>query len=285
MDKKIKVLITGHQGFMGQHLYKKLIEMDCFVFGMDKKSEGTTSNWSRLEPLISWKPDFIVHLGANCSSQISLREPRTDFVDNALGTVNVCELSRLCGNVPIIFNSTMKVYPGEDGVIPPYGQSKLIGETYLKLYNQLYGVPYVINRPSSVYGPLQDGSDDGGWVTWFIKAKLTNQKINLYGDGTQSRDILYIDDMIDVLIDEIKRFEVYKNNDFDFGGGIENELSLNQLLDYIDYHNTDIKPKLKGDVQRFICDNKKIHELTGWKPKVTWQEGVNDTLKWFKENI
>ena len=285
MDKKIKVLITGHQGFMGQHLYKKLIEMDYFVFGMDKKSEGTTSNWSRLEPLISWKPDFIVHLGANCSSQISLREPRTDFVDNALGTVNVCELSRLCGNVPIIFNSTMKVYPGEDGVIPPYGQSKLIGETYLKLYNQLYGVPYVINRPSSVYGPLQDGSDDGGWVTWFIKAKLTNQKINLYGDGTQSRDILYIDDMIDVLIDEIKRFEVYKNNDFDFGGGIENELSLNQLLDYIDYHNTQFKTKLKGDVQRFICDNKKIHELTGWKPKVTWQDGVNDTLKWFKENI
>ena len=283
MDKR--VLISGHLGFMGQHLIKRLNELGYDTFGIDKKNYTSTSDWDYLSRFVDWKPDFIVHLGANCSSQISLREPRTDFVDNALGTVNVCELSRLCGGVPIIFNSTMKVYPGEDGVIPPYGQSKLIGETYLKLYNQLYGVPYVINRPSSVYGPLQDGSDDGGWVTWFIKAKLTNQKINLYGDGTQSRDILYIDDMIDILIDEIKRFEVYKNNDFDFGGGIENELSLNQLLDYIDYHNTDIKPKLKGDVQRFICDNKKIHELTGWKPKVTWQEGVNDTLKWFKENI
>ena len=283
MDKR--VLISGHQGFMGQHLIKRLNELGYDTFGIDKKNYTSTSDWDYLSRFVDWKPDFIVHLGANCSSQISLREPRTDFVDNALGTVNVCELSRLCGNVPIIFNSTMKVYPGEDGIIPPYGQSKLIGETYLKLYNQLYGVPYVINRPSSVYGPLQDGSDDGGWVTWFIKAKLTNQKINLYGDGTQSRDILYIDDMIDILIDEIKRFEVYKNNDFDFGGGIANELSLNQLLDYIDYHHTDIKPKLKGDVQRFICDNKKIHELTGWKPKVTWQEGVNDTLKWFKENI
>ncbi len=283
MDKR--VLISGHLGFMGQHLIKRLNELGYDTFGIDKKNYTSTSDWDYLSRFVDWKPDFIVHLGANCSSQISLREPRTDFVDNALGTVNVCELSRLCGNVPIIFNSTMKVYPGEDGIIPPYGQSKLIGETYLKLYNQLYGVPYVINRPSSVYGPLQDGSDDGGWVTWFIKAKLTNQKINLYGDGTQSRDILYIDDMIDVLIDEIKRFEVYKNNDFDFGGGIANELSLNQLLDYIDYHHTDIKPKLKGDVQRFICDNKKIHELTGWKPKFTWQEGVNDTLKWFKENI
>lgn len=267
---------------MGQHLIKKLNKLGYYTFGIDKKNFTSTSDWEYLERLKDWKLDFIVHLGANCSSQISLREPRMDFVDNALGTVNVCELSRLCGGVPIIFNSTMKVYPGEDGVIPPYGQSKLIGETYLRLYNQLYGVPYVINRPSSVYGPLQDGSDDGGWVTWFIKAKFTNEKINLYGDGTQSRDILYIDDMIDILVDEIKHFDLYKNKDFDFGGGIENELSLNELLDYIDYHNTEFKPKLKGDVQRFICDNKKIQELTGWKPKVSWKEGVDETLEFFK---
>lgn len=280
MDKR--VLVSGHQGFMGQHLIKRLNELGYYTFGIDKKDFTSTSDWEYLERFKDWKPDFIVHLGANCSSQISLREPRMDFVDNALGTVNVCELSRLCGGVPIIFNSTMKVYPGEDGVIPPYGQSKLIGETYLRLYHQLYGVPYVINRPSSVYGPLQDGSDDGGWVTWFIKAKFTNQKINLYGDGTQSRDILYIDDMIDILVDEIKHFDLYKNKDFDFGGGIENELSLNELLDYIDYHNTEFKPKLKGDVQRFICDNKKIHELTGWKPKVSWKEGVDETLEFFK---
>lgn len=280
MDKR--VLVSGSLGFMGQHLIKRLNELGYYTFGIDKKNFTSTSDWEYLERLKDWKPDFIVHLGANCSSQISLREPRMDFVDNALGTVNVCELSRLCGGIPIIFNSTMKVYPGEDGVIPPYGQSKLIGETYLRLYNQLYGVPYVINRPSSVYGPLQDGSDDGGWVTWFIKAKFTNQKINLYGDGTQSRDILYIDDMIDILVDEIKHFDLYKNKDFDFGGGIENELSLNELLDYIDYHNTEFKPKLKGDVQRFICDNKKIHELTGWKPKVSWKEGVDETLEFFK---
>jgi len=280
MDKR--VLVSGHQGFMGQHLIKRLNELGYYTFGIDKKNFTSTADWEYLKRLVDWKPDFIVHLGANCSSQISLREPRMDFVDNALGTVNVCELSRLCGNVPIIFNSTMKVYPGEDGIIPPYGQSKIIGETYLRLYNQLYGVPYVINRPSSVYGPLQDGSDDGGWVTWFIKAKCTNKMINLYGDGTQSRDILYIDDIIDILVDEIKHFDLYKNNDFDFGGGIENELSLNELLDYINYHNTQFKPKLKGDVQRFICDNKKIHELTGWKPKVTWQEGVDETLKYFE---
>jgi len=277
----MRILLTGALGFMGQHLHQKLLNLGHQVVPMDKKLGNSTSE--NLFP--DGKFDFIVHLGANCSSQISLREPSVDFTDNAIGTFNVCEFSRNNGNIPIIFNSTMKVYPGEDGIIPPYGTSKLVGEMYLKMYQKVYGVPYVINRPSSVYGPLQDGSDDGGWVTWFIKASLTDKTINLYGDGTQSRDILYIDDMIDILVDEVKHFDLYKNNDFDFGGGIANELSLNQLLDYIDYHNTQFKPKLKGDVQRFICDNKKIHELTGWKPKVTWQEGVNDTLKWFKENI
>jgi len=274
----MRILLTGALGFMGQHLHQKLLNLGHQVVPMDKKLGNSTSE--NLFP--DGKFDFIVHLGANCSSQISLREPSVDFTDNAIGTFNVCEFSRNNGNIPIIFNSTMKVYPGEDGIIPPYGTSKLVGEMYLKMYQKVYGVPYVINRPSSVYGPLQDGSDDGGWVTWFIKAKFTNQKINLYGDGTQSRDILYIDDMIDILVDEIKHFDLYKNNDFDFGGGIENELSLNELLDYIDYHNTEFKPKLKGDVQRFICDNKKIHELTGWKPKVSWKEGVNETLEFFK---
>jgi len=280
-----KILISGHQGFMGSHLKDKLESLGYVTFGLDKKNYSSTSEWCNLEKLIDWKLDYIVHLGANCSSQISLRKPQMDFYDNALGTINVCELSRLCGGVPIIFNSTMKVYPGEDGIIPPYGTSKLVGEMYLKLYNQLYNVPYVINRPSSVYGPRQEGSDDGGWVTWFIKASLTNQKINLYGDGTQSRDILYIDDCIDMLTDEIKNFNKYKGYTIDWGGGEENELSLNELLNILDYHNVEIKPKLKGDVQRFIVDNTKATSINGWKPKVSCIDGVQKTLDWFKQNL
>jgi CDP-paratose 2-epimerase len=283
MDKR--VLVTGALGFMGSHLIDRLKELGYYTFGLDKKNYSSTSEWNYLSKLINWKPDYIVHLGANCSSQISLRDPRMDFYDNALGTVNVCELSRLCGNVPIIFNSTMKVYPGEDGIIPPYGQSKIIGETYLKLYNELYGVPYVINRPSSVYGPRQDGSDDGGWVTWFIKASLENKVINLYGDGSQSRDILYIDDCIDMLVDEVVNFGIYNGHTIDWGGGLENELSLNELLDILNYHNTETKPKLKGDVQRFIVDNTKTSSINGWKPKVSCRDGVQRTIEWFKDNL
>lgn len=267
---------------MGQHLESKLESLGHTVYGMDKKSYSSSSDWYNLKGLIEWKPDFIYHLGANCSSQISLRNPEMDFTDNVIGTFNICELSRLCGNVPIIFNSTMKVYPGEDGIIPPYGTSKQVGEMYLKMYNKVYGVPYVINRPSSVYGPLQDGSDDGGWVTWFIKASLTGETINLYGNGTQSRDILYIDDCIDMLVDEMENFDKYKNLDFDWGGGIDNEFSLNQLLNHLNYHNVNYVPKLKGDVQRFIVDNTKATSINGWKPKVSCIDGINKTLEHFK---
>lgn len=280
MDK-LKILLTGSNGFMGQHLVDRL--KYCNVFTMDKKNGTSTSDYNNLLEYDKIKFDFIVHLGANCSSQISLREPKTDFTDNVIGTFNVCEFSRTHGNIPIIFNSTMKVYKGEDGIIPPYGISKQIGEMYLKTFNQIYGLNYIINRPSSVFGPLQNGSDDGGWVTWFIKAKFTNQKINLYGDGTQSRDILYIDDCIDMLEDEILNFEKYENKDFDWGGGVDNEVSLNQLLDYIDYHNTETKPKLKGDVQRFIVDNTVATSINGWKPKVSAFEGINKTLEYFKK--
>ena len=277
----MRILLTGALGFMGQHLHQKLLNLGHQVVPMDKKLGNSTSE--NLFP--DGKFDFIVHLGANCSSQISLREPSVDFTDNAIGTFNVCEFSRNNGNIPIIFNSTMKVYPGEDGIIPPYGTSKLVGEMYLKMYQKVYGMPYVINRPSSVYGPLQDGSDDGGWVTWFIKASLTGQTINLYGDGTQSRDLLYIDDCIAMLVDEIENFTKYQNQELDWGGGEKNEFSLNQLLDLLDYHKVEYKEKLQGDVQRFVVDNTRASRINDWRPMVSVAEGIDKTIKWFKNNL
>lgn len=276
----MKVLISGHKGFMGGYLYKKLESLGHTVMGMDKKEGMTTSNFGTINRVVmSFKPDIIVHLGANCSSQVSLREPYVDFVDNAQGTFNVCEASRIAGNIPIIFNSSMKVYPGADGIIPPYGLSKIVGQSYLKMYHDVYGVDYIVNRPSSVYGPGQDASGDGGWVTWFCMAKAKNKEITLFGDGTQSRDILYIDDCVDLLVDQVQNFNKWKNNEYDFGGGIENEISVNEVLDFIKYHNTVQGEKLKGDVQRFVCSNDLVNKM-GWKPKVSWREGIERTLQW-----
>lgn len=272
----MNLLITGAMGFMGQHLLKRYPD----AITMDKK-RGSSTEWiGLLERIVESKDiDIIVHLGANCSSQISLREPLTDFRDNALGTFNVVEVARK-NNIPVIFNSTMKVYPGEDGIIPPYGISKLVGEMYLDMYHKVYGLDYIINRPSSVYGPLQDGSEDGGWFTWFIKAKMQDKTITVFGDGNQSRDVLYIDDMIDLLQDQIENFKLYKNQDFIMGGGLENEVSLNELIKELDHKKVFYTNPLQGDVKRFVCDNTKTTNINGWVPKVGWRDGLERTLEY-----
>jgi nucleoside-diphosphate-sugar epimerase len=276
------VLVTGSAGFIGSHLVDKLTFNNHEVIVMDKKNGQSTSDIANLFKATQHKrPDIIVHLGANCSSQISLRDPATDFTDNAVGTFNVCEFSRLMGGVPIIFNSTMKIYPGSDGVIPPYGRSKLVGEDYIRLYHELYGTEYVINRPSSVYGPRQDGSEDGGWFTWFIRAALQKQTITLFGNGTQSRDVLYIDDCVDLLFDQIEHFNKYKNKAYDFGGGPDNEVSLNELLDALNYHDTKQAPLLPGDVTRFVNDNIDVGSVNGWQPKTHWRQGMQLTMEHF----
>jgi len=273
-----KVLITGSEGFMGQHLMARYTN----AYGMDKKSNESSSDFALLMDIVNeYRPDIIVHLGANCSSQISLREPGLDFIDNVVGTFNVCEASRI-HKIPVIFNSTMKVYPGEDGIVPPYGVSKQVGEDYLKMYHEVYGTDYVINRPSSVYGPLQDGSEDGGWFTWFIDASVNNHQITLFGDGSQSRDVLFIDDCIDMLVDQIENFDLYKNNDYDWGGGRENLVSLNELLDILDYHNTIQTDRLPGDVMEFVTDNTKASSVNGWKPKIHWTRGLERTRAWLQ---
>jgi len=273
-----KVLITGSEGFMGQHLMARYTN----AYGMDKKSNESSSDFALLMDIVNeYRPDIIVHLGANCSSQISLREPGLDFIDNVVGTFNVCEASRI-HKIPVIFNSTMKVYPGEDGIVPPYGVSKQVGEDYLKMYHEVYGTDYVINRPSSVYGPLQDGSEDGGWFTWFIDASVNNHQITLFGDGSQSRDVLFIDDCIDMLVDQIENFDLYKNNDYDWGGGRENLVSLNELLDILDYHNTIQTDRLPGDVMEFVTDNTKASSVNGWSPKIHWTRGLERTRAWLQ---
>jgi CDP-paratose 2-epimerase len=280
-----KILVTGSEGFIGGHLYKRLDNGLDNVIGMDKKSYAPTSSYGYLNNMIEFNnPDIIVHLGANCSTQISLRDPRMDFIDNVIGTFNVCEIARRY-NIPIIFNSTMKVYPGEDGIITPYGLSKKVGEDYIKMYHELYGLEFIINRPSSVYGPGQEGSEDGGWFTWFIKAYVQNKTITLFGDGTQTRDVLYIDDHIDLLVDQIENFDLYKNNDYDFGGGPENVLSLNTLLETLDYSRIIEDKKLPGDVQHFANNNIAIGKVNGWEPKVNWQEGLERTKLWLAQSL
>ncbi|QQM45213.1 NAD-dependent epimerase/dehydratase family protein [Streptomyces liliifuscus] len=282
----MRILVTGAAGFIGGHLVTALETRGHSVVGIDRRHGTSTAEIDRLRRAIGAnEPELIVHLGASCSTQFSLANPAQDFHDNALGTFNVAEAARLAGGIPVLFTSSVKVHPGEDGLIAPLGQSKAVGEQYLRLYGDLYSLPHVILRPSTVYGPGQNGTSESGWVTWFLRAFWNRQQITIHGDGTQSRDILYIDDFTALLTDIVENFDAYQGRTYEVGGGPGNELSLLDLLHAWETdtgHRPDVlhDERLPGDLQRVVTDNTGISAVRGWKPTVPWIDGVRSTLDW-----
>lgn len=281
----MRVLVTGSEGFIGRHTARVLHERGHQVTAMDKRNHLSTADRSILQRIVdATEPEVIVHLGASCSTTVSLRDPARDFTDNAVGTFNIAEAARRAGGVPVLFVSSVKVRPGADGLVAPLGLSKRIGEDYLRLYGDLYGLPHVILRPSTVYGPGQDGTAEAGWVTWFLRAVMERRPITLYGDGTQSRDILHIDDMTELLIDQVENFTDYAGRTYEVGGGPENEVGLLELLDLLDYTNVVPGERLPGDLQRVVTDNAAVSAVRGWKPTVHWVDGVRSTLEWMERH-
>ena len=285
----MRVLVTGAAGFIGGHLLRQLDARGHTVASADKRHGHPTTDLEAFQQTVeASEPEVIVHLGASCSTSVSLQDPAADFHDNAVGTFNVAEAARKAGGVPVIYTSTVKVHPGTDGLIAPLGQSKLVGEQYLRLYGDLYGLPHVILRPSTVYGPGQDGSPEAGWVTWFLRAFLERRQITIHGDGTQSRDVLHIDDFTALLVDIVENFDDYQGRTYEVGGGPDNEVSLLNLLHGLG-GSVGVTPdvvhdeRLPGDLQRVVTDNTAVSAVHGWKPAIHWIDGVRSTLDWMGE--
>jgi nucleoside-diphosphate-sugar epimerase len=282
----VKILVTGSAGFIGSHLLCRLETRGHTVTAMDKRHGQSTARLDLLHQTVAAsEPEVIVHLGASCSTAVSLVDPAADFHDNAVGTFNVAEAARAGGGIPVLFTSSVKVHPGADGKVAPLGLSKRVGEDYLRLYGSLYGLPHVIVRPSTVYGPGQDGSAEAGWVTWFLRAVLEGRQITIHGDGTQSRDILYIDDFTALLVDIAENFDAYQGRTYDVGGGPDNEVSLNALLDILygpEVQQVAYAKRLPGDLHRVVTDNAQVAAVRGWQPTVDWENGMRATLDWLR---
>jgi nucleoside-diphosphate-sugar epimerase len=284
------VLVTGAAGFIGGALADAAASAGHVVVRMDKAWGTSTAEPGLVERMVrDYRPDVIVHMGGYCSSQGSLRDPATDFTDNVVGTFRVAEAARQFG-VAVIFNTTMKTTRGVDGRITPYGMSKHIGEMYLRMYWDLYEVPCVINRPSSVYGPGQHGTEDGGWVTHFTFSALRGEPVKLWAPLTNSRDVLYIDDHVRLLLDQIDNFARYaRPAPYDVGGGPENELSIAQLLAWLAENGRPLAtrphPPVAGDVERVVNDNAEVSAVNGWRPRVHWTEGLQRTLGWARNVV
>ena len=261
--------------------------------------------------------DVIYHLASQVAVTTSVQDPRHDFEVNALGTFNVLEAARLSGNRPIvIYASTNKVYGGMEDVVvvernngyayrdypngmpetypldfhSPYGCSKGAGDQYVRDYARIYGLPTVVFRQSSIYGPRQFGIEDQAWVAWFIIAAVTGRPLTIYGDGKQVRDVLWVDDLLELYLAAVDRIDVAGGQVYNVGGGPQNTLSiwaetgplLQSLLGReIEVTYDDWRP---GDQHIFVADIRKAERELGWTPKVTQAEGVRRLYQWVVAN-
>ncbi len=161
-----------------------------------------------------------------------------------------------------------------------YGVSKAAGDLYCQEYFHIYGVPTVINRMSCVYGLYQKGVEDQGWVDWFVRAKITNKPLNIYGDGKQVRDCVFGEDLAKLYLLELENINKVKGQVFNIGGGVKNTISL---LEAIEFLNNKGGKKLKlcykswrpADQKIYISDISKIKKNLNWKPEIGVFDGIN----------
>jgi CDP-paratose 2-epimerase len=263
------------------------------------------------------EPKAIIHLAAQVAVNSSVSNPRTDFEINALGTLNLLEGIRNHSPGTFLINaSTNKVYgalenldivererryefkANVEGVSEsqplnfqsPYACSKGAADQYTIDYDRIYGLNTVTLRQSCIYGPHQLGVEDQGWVAWFVIAALSKQRITIYGDGKQLRDVLYVGDLIDCYDRAIQRRAQIGGEVFNIGGGKENTVSLIELLDLIAQHAgeiqaVDTREWRPADQPVFVCDVRKAWNCLGWRPRTGIATGVEYLVEWFGSSM
>ncbi len=172
----------------------------------------------------------------------------------------------------------------------PYGCSKGAGDQYVRDYSRIYGLPTVVFRQSCIYGPRQFGMEDQGWVAWFIIAVLAGRSITIYGDGKQVRDLLYVDDLLDVYDAALDQIDIAAGQVYNIGGGHQNTISVWQefqpLLER--YFSKEIPAVVgswrPGDQRVYISDIRKAHSDLGWAPEVGVEQGVRRLIDWAEQN-
>ncbi len=265
----------------------------------------------------SREANVIVHLAAQVAVTTSVTRPREDFEINAYGTFNVMEAARASKNRPIVlYASTNKVYGGMDDVaiveqptryayadLPlgapetqpldfhsPYGCSKGSGDQYVRDYHRIYDLPTVVFRQSCIYGTRQFGVEDQGWVAWFVIAAVTGRQISLYGDGKQVRDVLFVEDLLDVYDAALDKIGVAAGQVYNIGGGSANTLSvwtefcpmLEKLIGHpLDVRYDDWRP---GDQKVYVSDIRKVENELGWKPRTGVKAGLQRLYDWVSAN-
>lgn len=313
----MRVLITGVAGFVGIHLYSHLRKKGYEVIGVDN-FQHPVKGWHKVcKKVITWditnmykitvegletvavpfQEDFdaVIHLAATISVDYSFEEPWSSLYNNIMGTLNMLELCRL-KDAKMVYASSCEVYGSSQyGDKPmdekhpinpasPYGFSKYIGELLCKSYYETYGLKVNIMRPFNIFGPYQREDDYGGVIAKFTRRVLNGLPPEIYGDGEQTRDYTYVEDIATAY--ELALKTDFKGEPINFGSG--REISVNELAKLVielcgrkDIKPVHVKPR-PIEVRRSWCDASKAFSLLGWKPKISFEEGLKRYVNWRK---
>jgi CDP-paratose 2-epimerase len=260
---------------------------------------------------------MVFHFAAQVAVTTSLVDPLADHAVNVQGTLNLLDAIRgLDAPPPLVFTSTNKVYGALDDLVleggatryapsagsgvragidetraldfhSPYGCSKGAADQYVLDHARSYGLPTVVFRMSCIYGPHQFGTEDQGWVAHFLLRALAGERITLYGDGKQVRDILHVSDLVDAFLRAEAQIERLRGQAFNIGGGPRNAVSLLELVERIG-SLAGRRPEVihgswrTGDQLYYVSDHTKFTQATGWRPKIAASEGVAKLYEWLK---
>ena len=299
----MKILITGGAGFIGSHLVDALLDKGEEVHVVDDLSTGKLEN---LNPATSFykidicdpglgklvrsiQPETVFHLAAQVSVPRSLEDPYEDTRVNVLGTVNLMEACVKAGVKRVIFSSSAAVYgmpqylPVDEEhpllTISPYGAGKAAAEEYLRLYNRLCGLEYVVLRYANVFGLRQDADGEGGVVSIFANAIRDSLPLNIYGDGEQTRDFIYVKDIVRANLAALLCTPAVTVN-----VSTESATSINQLanlLNRIGNFSGSIKhePERPGDIRDSVLCNSRAKDILHWEPVFTLEQGLYEMLE------
>ncbi|MBO8131740.1 MAG: NAD-dependent epimerase/dehydratase family protein [Candidatus Marinimicrobia bacterium] len=305
----MKILITGGAGFIGSHVADAYIKEGHDVVIIDNLVTGQIEfvnqkakfykfdirSREAYDLIMDEKFDVINHHAAQIDVRKSTEDPKYDAEVNILGSINILEASNKSGVKRFIFISTGGAIYGEQDYFPadeehptrpisPYGIGKLTVEKYLYYYNQVFKLDYVVLRYANVYGPRQNPHGEAGVVAIFCDKMLRGNRAVINGDGTQTRDYVYVKDVVKA---NVLALTTYKTNEiYNIGTGVETDVNtiFKKIRDEINPNIEEFHgPPKPGEQKRSVISFHKAEKLLGWKPEYSLDEGLKETVSFFKE--
>ncbi len=311
----MRTLVTGAAGFIGSTLVDRLLADGHAVIGVDDLSSGRSENIVEAERstdfefakadivsadlvglLADTRPEVVFHLAAQIDVRHSVADPQFDSTVNVVGTVRLAEAARQAGVRKIVHTSsggsiygTPSTYPTSEAApvdpASPYAAGKYAGEVYLNMFRNLYGLQCSHIAPANVYGPRQDPHGEAGVVAIFSQALLAGRPTKIYGDGTDTRDYVFVDDVVDAFAKAAG--EAGGGQRFNIGTGVET--SVRQLHTAIASavgapDEPEFHPARLGDLKRSCLDNSRAASVLGWRPNVNLDDGVARTVAFFRNS-